>query len=218
MKNKILVIGYGDIAKRLNYQLDDSTYEIYGISRQENSTNNFISWDWLSSDLPRLENKEYHSIVFIPKPSAIDQAGYIDGFINSSINVFNFCKTISFKKFITISSTRIYGEKQNKLVSEKDFNPNEFRGRTILKYEESQIKRYEEKLIILRLSGLYDSESVIKPKNHLHRENAAKIIKFFIENDLNYTSHQIFNCCEDESINISNERLKKTGFIFDWYH
>ena len=76
MKNKILVIGYGDIAKRLNYQLDDSTYEIYGISRQENSTNNFISWDWLSSDLPRLENKEYHSIVFIPKPSANDQAGY----------------------------------------------------------------------------------------------------------------------------------------------
>ena len=215
MKNKILVIGYGDIAKRLNYQLDDSTYEIYGISRQENSTNNFISWDWLSSDLPRLENKEYHSIVFIPKPSAIDQAGYIDGFINSSINVFNLCKTISFKKFITISSTRIYGEKETKLVSEKDFNPNEFRGRTILKYEESQIKRYAEKLIILRLSGLYDSKSEIKPKNHLHRENAAKIIKFFIENDLNYTSHQIFNCCEDDSINISNERLKKTGFIFD---
>ena len=215
MKNKILVIGYGDIAKRLNYQLDDSTYEIYGISRQENSTNNFISWDWLSSNLPRLENKEYHSIVFIPKPSAIDQAGYIDGFINSSINVFNLCKTISFKKFITISSTRIYGEKETKLVSEKDFNPNEFRGRTILKYEESQIKRYAEKLIILRLSGLYDSESEIKPKNHLHRENAAKIIKFFIENDLNYTSHQIFNCCEDDSINISNERLKKTGFIFD---
>ena len=125
------------------------------------------------------------------------------------------CKTISFKKFITISSTRIYGEKETKLVSEKDFNPNEFRGRTILKYEESQIKRYAEKLIILRLSGLYDSESEIKPKNHLHRENAAKIIKFFIENDLNYTSHQIFNCCEDDSINISNERLKKTGFIFD---
>lgn len=215
MKNKILVIGYGDIAKRLNYQLDDSTYEIYGISRQENSTNNFISWDWLSSDLPRLENKEYHSIVFIPKPSDTDQAGYNDGFINSSTNVFNLCKTISFKKFITISSTRIYGEKETKLVYEKDFNPNEFRGRTILKYEESQIKRYAEKLIILRLSGLYDSESVIKPKNHLHRDNAAKIIKFFIEKDLNSTSHQIFNCCEDDSINISNERLKKTGFIFD---
>ena len=218
MKTKILVIGYGDIAKRLNYQLDDSTSEIYGISRQENSTSNFISWDWLSSDLPRLANKEYHSIVFIPKPSATDQAGYNDGFINSSTNVFNLCKTISFKKFITISSTRIYGEKETKLVYEKDFNPNEFRGRTILKYEESQIKRYAEKLIILRLSGLYDSKSEIKPKNHLHRENAAKIIKFFIENDLNYTSHQIFNCCEDDSINISNERLKKTGFIFDWYH
>ena len=58
MKNKILVIGYGDIAKRLNYQLDDSTSEIYGITRQENSTSNCISWDWLASDRPRLANKE----------------------------------------------------------------------------------------------------------------------------------------------------------------
>jgi hypothetical protein len=55
----------------------------------------------------------------------------------------------------------------------------------------------------------------MKPKNYLHRDNAAKIIKFFIENDLSSTTHQIFNCCEDGSINISNERLRKVGFIFD---
>ena len=108
MKTEILVIGYGDIAERLNHQLDKSAFDVFGISRQENNASNSIIWDWLSSDLPKLKNKEYSSIVFFPKPSDTNQNGYVDGFINSSKNVFNLCNTISFKNFITISSTRIY--------------------------------------------------------------------------------------------------------------
>ena len=93
----------------------------------------------------------------------------------------------------------------------------------IRQYEQNQIKRFKNKLILLRFSGLYTSEP--KSKNHLHRDNAAKIIKFFIENDFNFTSHEIFNCSEDARLfvgdkkssygNISNEKLKKLGFIFD---
>ena len=70
------------------------------------------------------------------------------------------------------------------------------------------------KLIILRFSGLYDSLTNKKPENHLHRDNAAKIIRFFIENDFNYSSPEIFNCSEDKSVSISNKKLKKAGFIF----
>ena len=66
------------------------------------------------------------------------------------------------------------------------------------------------------MSGLYDSSTKEKPLNHLHRDNAAKIIQFFIENDFNYLSPEVFNCSEDASVNISNEKLKKAGFIFDW--
>ena len=82
---------------------------------------------------------------------------------------------------------------------------------------------YRNKLIILRLSGLYTSKPI--SKNHLHRDTAAKIIKFFIENDFNFSSPEIFNCTEDASLfvgekkssygNISNEKIKKLGFIFD---
>ena len=56
MKTKILVIGYGDIAERLNHQLDKSAFDVFGISRQENNASNSIIWDWLSSDLPKLKN------------------------------------------------------------------------------------------------------------------------------------------------------------------
>jgi hypothetical protein len=90
-------------------------------------------------------------------------------------------------------------------------------------YEQNQAKRYGNKLILLRFSGLYISEPI--SKNHLHRHNAAKIIKFFIENDFDFSSPEIFNCTEDASLfvgekkssygNISNEKIKKLGFIFD---
>ena len=50
------------------------------------------------------------------------------------------------------------------------------------KYKE----RYAKKLIVLRLSGLYDSLTKEKPLNHLHRDNAAKIIKFFVKMMLSF--------------------------------
>ena len=213
---EILIIGYGDIANRLCNKLNHYDYKVHGVSRNNTyDIENFISWDWLSDDLPTLESKNYECIIFIPKPNSLDEDGYIDGFINSSKNIFNLCRKISFNKFISISSTRVYGEKENKYLKEGESSPNEFRGNLILQYENSQKERYSQKLIVLRLSGLYDSLTIEKPLNHLHRDNAAKIIKFFIENDFNYLSPEVFNCSEDASVNISNEKLKKAGFIFD---
>ena len=54
----------------------------------------------------------------------------------------------------------------------------------------------------------------------MHRDNAAKIIKFFIENDNKFNSHEIFNCSEDSESygDISNQKLKKLGFVFDIYN
>jgi nucleoside-diphosphate-sugar epimerase len=151
----------------------------------------------------------------MPKPKSLDKYGYIDGFIKSSNNIFNLCRNISFKKFITISSTRVYGEKENNYLTEDKASPNEYRGDLILKYEDSQKERYAQKLVVLRFSGLYDSLAKDKPLNHLHRDNAAKIIKFFIEKDFNYLTPEVFNCSEDASMNVSNKKLKKAGFIFN---
>jgi len=221
MKKNILIIGYGDIAKRLTNNTNKDVYEIYGVSRQDKKNKNFIKWDWLSKELPSLDNIDFESIVFIPKPSSLDEIGYKDGFINSIENIQKLLSAVSFKKFISISSTRIYGKDRDKIFNELDNpKPNDYRGRIISTYEANQIKNYGDKLLILRFSGLYDSGSNDIPKNHLHRNNAAKIIQFFIENDFNNPSYEIFNCSEDSnnSGNISNDKLKKLGFIFDQYH
>ena len=92
----------------------------------------------MSEDLPKLESVDYECIVFIPKPSSFNEDGYIDGFIKSSKNIFNLTKEVSYNRFITISSTRVYGEKEKKYLSEHESIPNEFRGKIILQYENSQ--------------------------------------------------------------------------------
>lgn len=231
MKKNILIIGYGDIAGRLNSILCKDSYKIYGICRRKKrGLENFIEWDWLSKKPIKLECKNFESIIFIPKPSNNNKSGYQDGFLNSSENFFNFLEfseNIFYKKFITISSTSVYGKLKDlkthiespKLKEEDTRRTSmEFRGQIITEYENSQIKRYAERLIILRLSGLYKSKP--KSKNHLHRDNAAKIIKFFIQSDNNFNSYEIFNCTEDSKSNgyISNQKLKKLGFVFDIYN
>ena len=218
MKKNILIIGFGDIAKRLTNNLNKDIYNIYGVSRQDKENKNFIKWDWLSRELPSLDNIDFESIIFIPKPSSSSERGYRDGFINSIKNIQKLLSTISFNKFISISSTRIYGKDKDRVFNELDDpKPNDYRGRIISIYEENQIQNYGDKLLILRFSGLYDSDSINIPKNHLHRDNAAKIIQFFIENNFNCSSYEIYNCSEDSnnSSNISNEKLKELGFIFD---
>ena len=223
MKKNVLIIGFGDIAKRITHNIDDNDYELYSISRGNHKSDikNYFKWDWLSEEIPKLDITEYDSIIFIPKPSSFDEDGYKKGFINSSENVFRLTSELSYKKFITISSTRVYGNNKCGIFMESDpLSEDDFRSKTLVKYENNQIKYYGKNLIILRFAGLYQTVSERKFVNYLHRNNAANIIKFFIENEFNSKEHQVFNCAEDRSDeqgNISNSKLKSLGFIFDGY-
>ncbi len=223
MKKNVLIIGFGDIAKRITHNIDDNDYELYSISRGNHKSDikNYFKWDWLSEEIPKLDIAEYDSIIFIPKPSSFDEDGYKKGFINSSENVFRLTSELSYKKFITISSTRVYGNNKSGIFMESDpLSEDDFRSKILVKYENNQIKYYGKNLIILRFAGLYQTVSERKFVNYLHRNNAANIIKFFIENEFNSKEHQVFNCAEDRSDeqgNISNSKLKSLGFIFDGY-
>ena len=223
MKKNILIIGFGDIAERISQQIKNNKYELFSISRgsKKSDIKNYVKWDWFSKEIPKLNVTEYDSIIFIPKPSSFDEDGYKKGFINSSENVFRLVSELSYKKFITISSTRVYGNNKSGVLTESDpISKDDFRSKTLVNYENNQIRNYGRNLIILRFAGLYKSISEKKFVNHLHRNNAANIIKFFIDIEFNSKEHQIFNCAEDRNDdqgNISNSKLKNLGFIFDEY-
>ncbi|MDC3153070.1 hypothetical protein OA851_02430 [SAR86 cluster bacterium] len=222
MKKNILFFGYGDLGRRLSKILDTSYTKLHAVSRnnKDNKKPNHIAWDWTSRIKPPLEKIYYDLIVIVPKPTEMNDSGYEKGFIDSSNNIFNCIKDINFKKVIAISSTRVYGSDVTGVFDEdSDLNLSDFRAKIINSYENLLIKKYNQKVIILRMAGLYSDTSTYIAPNRIHRNSAAKIINFFFQNDFDKFENCFFNCCEsfDDPSNvrkISNKKLLNIGFKF----
>ena len=222
MQKNILIIGYGDIAKRLIKVISTESINIFAISRNDSNNPNInkFNWDWLSDKKIDLKAKNFDSAIIIPKPSSLDEKGYKDGFIIATKNILNLLSNLNINKVIAISSTRVYGGHHKGAVDEKSIEkPSEFRGKLILEYEIALSQILGPKLTILRFSGLYDNQSKKTSHNKLHRDQAAKIIAHFIEYKSESSRANIFNCSEDSEIlfsekSIINTKLKQTGFKF----
>ena len=208
MQKNILIIGYGDIAKRLIKVLDTESINIYAISRNDsnNPSINKFNWDWLSDKKIDLKAKNFDSVIIIPKPSSLDEEGYKDGFIIATKNILNLLSNLNINKVIAISSTRVYGGHHKGAVDEKSIEkPSEFRGKLILEYEIALSQILGPKLTILRFSGLYDNQSKKTSHNKLHRDQAAKIIAHFIEYKSESSRANIINCSGDSEILFSEK-------------
>ena len=222
MQKNILIIGYGDIAKRLIKVIGTESINISAISRNDSNNPNInkFNWDWLSDKKIDLKAKNFDSAIIIPKPSSLDEKGYKDGFIIATKNILNLLSNLNINKVIAISSTRVYGGHHKGAVDEKSIEkPSEFRGKLILEYEIALSQMLGPKLTILRFSGLYDNQSTKTSHNKLHRDQAAKIIAHFIEYKSESSRVNIINCSEDSEIlfskkSIINTKLKETGFKF----
>ena len=222
MQKNILIIGYGDIAKRLIKVIDTESINISAISRNDsnNPDINKFNWDWLSDKKIDLKAKNFDSVIIIPKPSSLDEKGYKDGFIIATKNILNLLSNLNINKVIAISSTRVYGGHHKGAVDERSIEkPSEFRGKLILEYESALSRMFGPKLTTLRFSGLYDNQSKKTSHNKLHRDLAAKIIAHFIEYKSKSSQVNIINCSEDSEIlfsekSIINTKLKESGFKF----
>ena len=184
MKKNILIIGYGDIAKRLIKVLGTEFISIYAISRNDSNDHNInkINWDWLSDKMVDLNVKNFDSVIIIPKPSSLDEKGYKEGFVLATQNILNLLSGVNINKVIAVSSTRVYGSSHKGLVDESSIEmPSDYRGELIMKYELALSEMYGPKLTVLRFSGLYDNQSKKISHNKLHRDQAARIIAHFMQ-------------------------------------
>ena len=215
MKNNILIIGFGDLAMRLESFLLEKDNSILGLTRspEKYEGSNVLYWDWNLKTEFELSDNNFDVIIFFPKPCEYDESGYQAGFINSLELIKKSLEKIEFKSFIAISSTRVYGSSQYGELSEaKKPEPSDFRGRIVFKYENLVKSSFGSKSLILRLSGLYDDKtnwinSFVTnfdgqkrnlpnvSTNRLHRDTCAEIIAFTLNNDL-YLNNDVINCSE----------------------
>jgi len=220
MSKKVLILGYGDIANRLSKLLSKKDFDLYAVSKSNKKIENFYMHNWLSDDQFKLDQKDFDSVIFFPKPFDMSEAGYKKGFIDGSRSILNILEKINFRKLILISSTRVYGREQIGLLDEStEPQPSDFRGKLVYDYENLFIKKYNKETFVLRFAGLYTNKSEVTFLNNLHRDSAAEIIYFILSNQNFKTKSYIINCVN--SVNavpgerlISNKKLIDLGFKF----
>lgn len=220
MSKKVLILGYGDIANRLSKLLSKKDFDLYAVSKSIKKIENFYMYDWLSDNQFELDQKNFDSVIFFPKPFDMSEAGYKKGFIDGSISILNILEKINFRKLILISSTRVYGREQIGLLDEStEPKPSDYRGKLVYDYENLFIKKYNKETFVLRFAGLYTNKSEVTFLNNLHRDTAAEIIYFILSNQNFKTKSYIINCVN--SVNavtgerlISNKKLIDLGFKF----
>jgi len=220
MSKKVLILGYGDIANRLSKLLSKKDFDLYAVSKSIKKIENFYMYDWLSDNQFELDQKDFDSVIFFPKPFDMSEAGYKKGFIDGSRSILNILAKINFRKLILISSTRVYGREQIGLLDESTKpQPSDYRGKLVYDYENLFIKKYNKEAFVLRFAGLYTNKSEVTFLNNLHRDSAAEIIYFILSNQNFETKSYIINCVN--SVNavpgerlISNKKLIDLGFKF----
>ena len=220
MSKKVLILGYGDIANRLSKLLSKKDFDLYAVSKSIKKIENFYMYDWLSDNQFELDQKDFDSVIFFPKPFDMSEAGYKKGFIDGSRSILNILEKINFRKLILISSTRVYGREQIGLLDESTKpQPSDYRGKLVYDYENLFIKKYNKETFVLRFAGLYTNKSEVTFLNNLHRDSAAEIICFILSNQNFETKSYIINCVN--SVNavpgerlISNKKLIDLGFKF----
>lgn len=220
MSKKVLILGYGDIANRLSKLLSKKDFDLYAVSKSIKKIENFYMYDWLSDNQFELDQKDFDSVIFFPKPFDMSEAGYKKGFIDGSRSILNILEKINFRKLILISSTRVYGREQIGLLDESTKpQPSDYRGKLVYDYENLFIKKYHKQTFVLRFAGLYTNKSEVTFLNNLHRDSAAEIIYFILSNQNFKTKSYIINCVN--SVNavpgerlISNKKLIDLGFKF----
>ena len=220
MSKKVLILGYGDIANRLSKLLSKKDFDLYAVSKSIKKIENFYMYDWLSDNQFELDQKDFDSVIFFPKPFDMSEAGYKKGFIDGSRSILNILAKINFRKLILISSTRVYGREQIGLLDEStEPQPSDYRGKLVYDYENLFIKKYNKETFVLRFAGLYTNKSEVTFLNNLHRDSAAEIICFILSNQNFETKSYIINCVN--SVNavpgerlISNKKLIDLGFKF----
>ena len=179
MKREILYIGYGDLGKRLS-NISSDQLNITGISRNRESlclADIQIQFDIHSN--ASLEKKllnNYHAVIITLVPQGFDKKGYEKGYVEGMKKINKLLKSVTFNKALLISSTRVYGSKNNFIKETSVAVPDDFRGECLLQSEELFMKNiFSTQKLVARTSGLYNKGSTSNIANWVNHFDGQKI-------------------------------------------
>jgi nucleoside-diphosphate-sugar epimerase len=199
---KVLIIGCGQLGFSIVNNADPDVFKLYGFSRSLRKSPASIEMhqvDILKTeaiDTIKLINPEI--IIYAVSADTQSIESYQDHYVVGLKKTYEAILELDhFKHLFFVSSTRVYGQKTTKILSELDIaEPSDYGGEALMEAE-TVARQLKDKATILRLSGIYgpNRKRMIQLaqsnpgnwpatnnwSNRIHEEDAARFIVFLMK-------------------------------------
>ena len=199
---KVLIIGCGQLGFSIVNNADSDVFKLYGFSRSLRKSPASIEMhqvDILKTeaiDAIKLINPEI--IIYAVSADTQSIESYQDHYVLGLKKTYEAILELDhFKHLFFVSSTRVYGQKTTKILSELDIaEPSDYGGEALMEAE-TVARQLKDKATILRLSGIYgpNRKRMIQLaqsnpgnwpatnnwSNRIHEEDAARFIVFLMK-------------------------------------
>ena len=199
---KVLIIGCGQLGFSIVNNADSDVFKLYGFSRSLRKSPASIEMhqvDILKTeaiDAIKLVNPEI--IIYAVSADTQSIESYQDHYVLGLKKTYEAILELDhFKHLFFVSSTRVYGQKTTKILSELDIaEPSDYGGEALIEAE-AVARQLKDRATILRLSGIYGPNrtrmiqlaqsnpgnwpATNNWSNRIHEEDAARFIVFLIK-------------------------------------
>ncbi len=160
-KEQVLIVGCGDIGRRLAQCLPQDKYEVTGLRRNPPEELPFLRYQACdvtnASEFGEVLRQDFAVIVISMTPSERSDAGYQRAYVQTCQNLVNELRIQSLKPrlLIFVSSSAVYGQMDGTWVDESSLTePEGYSGKRLLEAEEA-IQNSGYPNTIVRFSGIY---------------------------------------------------------------
>ena len=157
----ILFIGYGKTSQRVAKQLFELGYQLTTISQSLKTDlyADHLIQDVHTLDLNRVKKIDAVFILLAPKDGGVD--AYLKMYLESTQSIIQSLKHHPIKRIVVVSSTRVYGENNGEIITDQSaVKPLDEQGKILYAMENTYLKAFGEKCIIVRPTGIYGTSIV----------------------------------------------------------
>jgi len=199
---KILIVGCGQLGFSIVKNADPDIFKLYGFSRSLKKSPPSIEMhqvDILKNEaINVIKSVNPEIIIYAVSADTQSVESYQDHYVAGLKKTYAAILELDhFKHLFFVSSTRVYGQKTTKILSELDIaEPSDYGGEALIEAE-AVARQLKDKATILRLSGIYGPNrtrmiqlahsnpgnwpATNNWSNRIHEEDAARFIVFLMK-------------------------------------
>jgi nucleoside-diphosphate-sugar epimerase len=199
---KILIVGCGQLGFSIVKNADPDIFKLYGFSRSLKKSPPSIEMhqvDILKNEaIDEIKSVNPEIIIYAVSADTQSVESYQDHYVAGLKKTYAAILELDhFKHLFFVSSTRVYGQKTTKILSELDIaEPSDYGGEALIEAE-AVARQLKDKATILRLSGIYGPNrtrmiqlahsnpgnwpATNNWSNRIHEEDAARFIVFLMK-------------------------------------